>query len=104
MAVNNCFLAAVTVLFLLHIAEAGSYRRIVLARGEVTGDIVPNYFGALNATCYDVPLYDFATTESIGRVFDCGSDFIPSPTCDGGGNVTTTFNFTIGPDSIVYRG
>ena len=105
MAVIKCFLAAAAIALLLlpRVAEAGSYRRIVLAYGEVTGEIVPDYFGASNAACYDVPLFDFATMESIGRIYDCGSDFIPSPTCVGGGNVTTTFNFTIGTDSIVYR-
>ena len=105
MAMRNVFLTVVAMAMLLlpHDAEAGSYRRILIARGEVTGDIVSNYFGSENATCFLVPLFDFATNERVGNLFDCLGDITPDPFCQGGSNVTSTFNFTVDSNEIIFR-
>ena len=106
MAIKECFIsvAVMAMLLLPHTAaETGSYRRIVVARGEVTGELVSGYFGIVNASCFLVPLFDFATNERIGYLYDCLSDLTNDPNCVGGSNVTSTFNFTIGDDEVVFR-
>ena len=83
-------------------AEAGNYRRIFLAYGEVTGYMVNNFFG-LNATCYDIPLYDFPTNLLVGTAKDCLSDVMVDANCTMGMSLTAATNFSIGADSFVNR-
>ena len=103
MAKFTCFVAVlVTAMLLAGGAEAGNYRRILLAYGEVTGYAVNNHFGQ-NATCYDIPMYDFPTNVLVGTAQDCLSGIIPDTNCTMGMSLTATTNFSIGTDSFVNR-
>ena len=84
-------------------AEAGNYRRILLINGEVTGYAVNDHFG-VNASCYDVPMCDFATDRLVGTAQCCLTDVMADDNCTMGLSLTATTNFTIGTDSFVNRG
>lgn len=106
MAIRECSIVAVVMAMLLlphTAAQTGSYRRIVVARGEVTGSLVTGYFGIVNTPCFLVPLFDFATNERIGVLYDCLSELTVDPNCVGGSNVTSIFNFTINEEEVVFR-
>ena len=68
---------------LLHGVNAGSYRRVVEARGTVTVEQNQTVYGILS-DCYDVPLFDLCTRERIGSAYDCVSNVVPASDCTGG--------------------
>lgn len=84
-----------------HGGDHGGYRRIIITRGSAMPKPM-TYYGR-EATCFDIPLYDFAVGELIGDVLGCMSDKKPDPDCPMGFNATLTINYTIGDDSFVYR-
>ena len=99
-AKSTCFAAVlVTAMLLAGGAEAGYYRRILLAYGEVMGYAAIG----LNATCFNVPLYDYPTNVLVGTIQDCHSEMVEDANCTMGLRVISTLNFSIGADSFVYR-
>lgn len=95
---TNLILAAAAILLVAHKAEAGAYRRIVIARGNVTGT-----FTGSGDLCYDIPLFDFATNESVGRLVYCFIETNSDPDCPSV-NITTTADMTIDADRLVFDG
>ena len=75
-------------------ANAGSYRRPVIATGTVAYQPNLTVFN-LSGTCYDIPLFDFCTNTRIGTARDCLHDSVADPDCAGGMNLTTTTTFII---------
>ena len=88
----------VTAIMFAGSAEAGNYRRIFLVSGEVTGYAVDDYLGLKNSTCFDIPLYDFATNRLVGTAQDCTSEFMMDDNCTMGLTLTAATNFSIGTD------
>ena len=87
---------------LLHGVNAGSYRRIIEARGTATVEQNQTVYGILS-DCYDIPLFDLCTRERIGSAYDCVSNAVPAPDCTGSANLTVTTIFTIGSSTLVTR-
>jgi len=75
-------------------ANAGSYRRPVIATGTVAYQPNLTVFN-LSGTCYDIPLFDLCTSERIGSAYDCVSNVVRVPDCTGGANVTVTTIFQL---------
>jgi len=87
---------------LLHGVNAGSYRRVVEARGTATVERNQRVYRILS-DCYDIPLFDLCTSERIGSAYDCVSNVVPVPDCTGGANLTVTTIFSIGSSTLVTR-
>ena len=92
---NPSFLVAMAFIGMLPLgANAGSYRRPVIATGTVAYQPNQTVFN-LSGTCYDIPLFDFCTNTRIGTARDCLHDSVADPDCAGGMNLTTTTTFII---------